>query len=269
MNAVGIEESKFAMEIITNHSDQDAVTFFENENCTGTSGTLHWGNSYIFAGSNKYRDRTELVNAHHTDNFQSVQVPPGFELILYDEKKQQGNSRVLRSEGGYLNELGLLKCQQINGAYESIAFRRVSEFEGVGYWAQSKYNGNIDFDMQIGYYSANGASKEQAKSDISFFMSEFSFEGELLTEEFAEAEKQNALHIANSTSKTQKVLCEALDNMAALYQWVIQIDGYTIHTDHFICRQSSYAWEFPSCPDSACEDDQCSICIEGWKQSSL
>lgn len=168
-----------------------------------------------------------------------------------------------------MNENGQLKCQLIDGAYESIAFRRISEFEGIGYWAQSRYNGDIDFEMQIGYYSDFGASKEQAKSDISFFMRNFSVEGELLTDEFAVAEQQNALLIANSSSKTQKVHCKALDNMAALYQWVIQIDGYTIHTDHFICRQSSIAWEFPSCPDSACEDDQCMVCIEGWKQSSL
>ena len=65
-----------------------------------------------------------------------------------------------------------------------------------------------------------------------------------------------------------EISCESEDNMAALYQWVVTIDGYTIHTDQFVCRKGANAWEFPACPSSACEDDECTICTEGWEKNT-
>ena len=62
--------------------------------------------------------------------------------------------------------------------------------------------------------------------------------------------------------------CESEDNMTALYQWVITMDGYTFHTDNFVYRKGANAWEFPACPASACKDDECTTCIEGWAKNT-
>lgn len=138
-----------------------------------------------------------------------------------------------------------------------------------GYWKQSTYNQDIEKKMQTGIQSDNEVSKGKAQSDISFYLKDINFEEATLTSAFLEAEKHTALFSAVSNSKEQLVLCQASEGKAALYQWVIEMDGYTILTDHFVCRSGIEANLFPSCPDSACEDDQCDICIESWKQATI
>ena len=150
-----------------------------------------------------------------------------------------------------------------------MRLRKISDYEAKGYWKQSKYNQDINLDMQTGIYSVDDASKEKAQSDIRFYMRDFTCKGASLTSDFFEAEKHTALLSAVADSKTQPVLCAASEGKAALYQWVIEMDGYTILTDHFVCRSGFYANLFPSCPDSACDDDQCDFCIESWKQASF
>lgn len=150
-----------------------------------------------------------------------------------------------------------------------MELRRVSDYEAKGYWKQSTYNQDIKKKMQTGIQSVDEVSKGKAQSDISFYMKDITFEGATLTSDFFEAEKHTALFSAVADSKEQLVLCQATEGKAALYQWVIELDGYTILTDHFVCRSGIDANLFPSCPDSACEDDQCDICIESWKQSTI
>ena len=42
---------------------------------------------------------------------------------------------------------------------------------------------------------------------------------------------------------SQLVHCKAEENMAALYQWVIQVGEHTIMTDNYVCRTGDGAWE--------------------------
>ena len=93
------------------------------------------------------------------------------------------------------------------------------------------------------------------------------FNNKTLSEAFHLTEKSDVSDSLDSRYPMPE-LCKAEDNMAAYYQWVVTIDGYTIHTDQFVCRKGANAWEFPACPSSACEDDECTICTEGWEKNT-
>ena len=158
MSATGIENSRLQVYSIKDHARQGSVTFFEKANCSGKSGTQHWDNFELSAGSDVFREKSDLKNAQQGP-FSSVVVPPGYELELYSKSRFQGESRIIRSNK-FMDDLGLLECHEISDEeYESLAFRRISNFEAEGMWMQARYNGDIDFKMHTGYYKANDAGK--------------------------------------------------------------------------------------------------------------
>ena len=130
----------------------------------------------------------------------------------------------------------------------------------------TSYNGDLNVSMQTGLVGSESDSK-QALADIEAFMETMSFEGQTLTSEFAAEEKTNALLAMQLSRGSQQVHCEAEEGSAALYQWMVKVGQYTIMTEHFICHTGVNAREYPLCPQSACLDEQCQICEEGyWTQ---
>ena len=209
-----------------------------------------------------------VQNAYKMPEIRSVTVPYGYQLELYNNFSYDEPVEVIKSKATF-DQDDFLPCHEItNTDYTNIAFRKISDFEATGHWVQSKYNGDIDTHMQTGYYSVDNAQYWQAQIDIWFYTKNMKFDNVTLSSENLEVELFTIHNALTSRSNTQTVLCEAEDDMAALYQWVVTIDGYTVHTDHFVCRSGAAAWEFPACPDSACEDDQCNSCIEGWQNSN-
>ena len=103
------------------------------------------------------------------------------------------------------------------------------------------------------------------RSDIEFYMRDIAYEGSTLSDKFFKTEKNNALASMIQPRSIQEVYCEPEDDRAVLYQWVIQINGYAIRTNQTICRTGEADMLSPACPDSACEDDECDLCLESWK----
>ena len=103
----------------------------------------------------------------------------------------------------------------------------------------------------------------QAESDIEFYMTNVFFEGAKLEKTFYDFEKLTAQStIAPDSSSAD---CKSEDGEAALYQWRIDFKGFYLLTDHYICREGEGAHLLPACPLSACEDDECDLCVESWK----
>ena len=108
------------------------------------------------------------------------------------------------------------------------------------------------------------SDKNIALKEIEYYMQDLVFDGQTLSKEFASEEKTDVLLAAELTSVSLNMSCPASYGKSALYQWVVQVAGHTVKTNHMLCRSGEQAWEYPQCAPSACLDDQCKSCEEGW-----
>ena len=81
-----------------------------------------------------------------------------------------------------------------------------------------------------------GDDKDVALKEIEYYMQDLVFDGHTLSEKFASEEKTDALLAAELTSVSQTVDCPASEGKSALYQWVVQVAGHTVKTNHMLCR---------------------------------
>ena len=93
-----IEKSFIDVYEIKDHTQQDGVTFFDQTDCSGPSGTVNFNDRFLSRDpSTLQADRTELNNIP-LESYASVYVPVGYELLLDGESYKSTE---------YLNEVGM------------------------------------------------------------------------------------------------------------------------------------------------------------------
>lgn len=230
------------------------MTVFVNSNCTGLNKVFYRDNE---------KDKDLLMNKNDLQGitFGSVMIPPGYEVVTYEDGEFVVQNDLFAPKD-FLTIDGQQECHNLKENLESLQFRKTHTTEAYGQWVQSSYNADIRLSMGTG---VNGDLDPQSVvSELEYFMQKFTFKKRALSSEFASEEMLNTLLTAQLGYSNQDVFCKASDEMAALYQWVVKFGEITIMTNHFICRSGPDAWNYPNCPHSACLDEQCQECEEGY-----
>ena len=94
------------------------------------------------------------ASLQHLPQIKSVSVPFGFQLELYEDNQYLKPKEVIRP---VYNDIYSMGCHDISSIdFTNIGLRKLKDTEAEGHWVQSKYNGRINNNMQVGFYSADG-----------------------------------------------------------------------------------------------------------------
>ena len=153
--------------------EKGAVTLFTWPDCHDVSGRLfaHENPNY----SADYNKDSMWVNNIPKDDVDSVYVPFGYQIELFDQDGFWGDSEIIKGRP-YSNDNAEMVCQNLGNMKNRAASARVTRSTelgpAVGYWEGITHTENIDVTYHVGFdYSKSVEDQFTQEFTLSYEMS--------------------------------------------------------------------------------------------------